>query len=198
MGADDEERGDLDGALKKFLEASRTTAALLAAAPNDPERIYDQAQSEYWVAFISWRRQRLVTAREGFERYATLAGRLLAIDPENPDWQMEAGYAASNLGMLELRDANNATKAEAHFTIALQHFQSALHAKPGDTDIISDIADGYAGSPTASLRWGAMTKPAQIAFTRDNCSNRCSPRIRRTRNSRSIYLETRSASQELI
>jgi tetratricopeptide (TPR) repeat protein len=144
MGEDDQERGDFDEALKKFVEAKRTTAALLAAAPNDPERIYDHAQSEYWVALISWRRQRLDAARAGFEYYATLANRLLAINPENPDWQMEAGYAASNLGMLELRDTNNPPKANVHFAVALQHFQIALQAKPGDADIVSNMADGYA------------------------------------------------------
>jgi hypothetical protein len=67
---------------------------------------------------------------------------------------MEAGYAASNLGMLELRDTNNPAKAEAHFAIALQHFQSALHAKPGDTDIVSDIADGYAWLADSQLALG--------------------------------------------
>ncbi|MEO8115658.1 MAG: toll/interleukin-1 receptor domain-containing protein, partial [Phenylobacterium sp.] len=46
MGEDDATRGDLDRALAEFQEARRTTAALLAADPKNPERIFNQAQSE--------------------------------------------------------------------------------------------------------------------------------------------------------
>lgn len=146
--------GNLDAALTKFLEAKRTTAALLADAPNDPERIYDHAQSEYWVAFIDRRRDHLEAAHAGFERYAALAGRLIAINPANPDWQMEAGYAASNIGTLDLRDRNEPGMAEIRFANALEHFQVALRAKPEDADILSDIADGYAWLADSQLALG--------------------------------------------
>lgn len=154
MGEDDDTRGNPDAALKKFLEAKRTTAALLAAAPNDPERIFDQAQSEYWVALMDLRRHRFDSAQEGFERYAVLAGRLLAINPANPDWQMEAGYAASNLGTVELQDRNKPASAYVHFANAMKHFQIALHDKPKDADILDDIADGYAWLADSQLELG--------------------------------------------
>lgn len=144
MGEDDDTRGNPDAALKKFLEAKRTTAALLTAAPNDPERIFDQAQSEYWVALADLHRHRFDPAQAGFERYAVLAGRLLAINPANPDWQMEAGYAASNLGTVDIRNRNKPASAYVHFADAMKHFQIALHDKPSDAGILDDIADGYA------------------------------------------------------
>jgi tetratricopeptide (TPR) repeat protein len=144
MGEDDETRGNLDAALAKFREARRTTAALLAQAPNDPERIFDQAQNEFYVALVDWRRNRFDAAQAGFERYAALVGRLLSINPANPDWQMEAGYAESNIATLTLRDKSDPTSAQKHFAAALDHFETALRAKPDDPDILSDIADGYA------------------------------------------------------
>lgn len=143
MGEDDEARGDMAAALKLFQEARRTTGALLAAAPADPERIYAHAQSEYWVAFIDWREGRFAGAEAGFQRYASLAGRLLAIDPHNPDWRMEAGYAESNLGMVALRDRGDAAAAQTRFARALGHFQAAAHARPDDADIRRELADAF-------------------------------------------------------
>lgn len=154
MGEDDETRGNLDAALTKFQEAKRTTAALLADSPNDPERIFDQAQSEYWIALIDWRRNRLSAAQAGFQRYAALVGRLLFIDPANADWQDEAGDADSNLGTLELRDKADPAGAEAHFARALGHFEIALRHKSGDADIEDDIQDGYGWLADSKLALG--------------------------------------------
>ncbi|MDO8801193.1 TIR domain-containing protein [Phenylobacterium sp.] len=143
MGEDDEARGDMAAASTEFREARRTTGALLADLPGDPERIFNHAQSEYWVAFIDWRRHRFAQAEAGFQRYADLAQRLLAIDANNPDWRMEAGYAENNLGMVALRDRDDPAAAEARFKRALVHFQAAVRAKPADADLKRELADGY-------------------------------------------------------
>lgn len=156
MGEDDELRGDLPSALKQFQEASRTTSALLAAAPNDPQRIFAQAQSEYWVALIDWRTGRLAAAEAGFQRYASLAARLLALDPENPDWLMEAGYAENNLGMIALRDQGRPQEAESRFRKCLGHLEAASRLRPGDSDIQQEIADSYG--------WLASAQRAQRRF----------------------------------
>ena len=144
MGEDDEKRGDLNGATARFLEARLLTASLLAAKPNDPKRIFAQAQSEYYMGFIDWHKGDGAAARRGFEAYATLAQRLVKADPKNLDWQLEAAYAESNLGMLALRQAGDAPTAERHFTTALQKFQLAADGKPKDADRWLELADGYA------------------------------------------------------
>lgn len=144
MGEDNEKRGQLDQARTEFEEARRTTAALLAARPSDPKRIFAQGQSEYWVGFINWRLGDGVRARAGFEAYDALAQNLLRPDPANPDWRMEAGYAQSNLGMLAMRQAGDLAGAEQHFTRALEDFRKVAAAKPGDRDTQGEIADGLA------------------------------------------------------
>ena len=97
MGEDDETRGDEDHALAEFREAGRTTAALLAAAPNDPERIFDQAQSEFWIGYADYARNRFADAKLPFEAYLQLADRLVSIDLNNPRYLREVGYAEGNL-----------------------------------------------------------------------------------------------------
>jgi hypothetical protein len=142
-GEDNEKRGDLKTAQAQFEEARRTTAALLAAKPDDPQRIFDQAQSEYWVGFINWRNGDGAAAKAGFEAYAALTDRLVKIDATNVAWQTEAGDAESNLGMLALRQAGDLPTAEQHFATALATFRSVAALKPSDVDAQLDLADGY-------------------------------------------------------
>jgi tetratricopeptide (TPR) repeat protein len=143
-GEDNEKRGDLKTAQAQFEEARRTTAALLAARPNDPQRIFDHAQSEYWVGFVNWRNGDGAAAKAGFEAYAALTGRLVKIDPKNAAWRAETGDAESNLGMLALRQAGDLPTAERHFTTALATAQSVAALNPSDTEAQIDVADGYA------------------------------------------------------
>jgi hypothetical protein len=143
MGEDDEQRGNLDAASGQFLEARRTTATLLAESPNDAARIFDHAQNVYWVALIEWRRFHFDAAQAGFEQYAALANRLLSKDAKNPDWQMEGGYADSNLATLILNNRSDPKLALIHFSRAQDLFNRAHRARPADPDIMNQIADGH-------------------------------------------------------
>jgi len=144
MGEDDETAGNLDLALAKFREANRTTAAVLAASPNDPERIFAQAQSEFWVAYIHLRKGEFAAAEAGFERYAGLADRLLNLEPGKARSEKEVAYAANNLGMMALRDRGDAATAEKTFLRAVKHFQAAGRLEPAEAGHRRDLANGYA------------------------------------------------------
>lgn len=97
-----EQRGQLADALTAFRSAADTTEQLLRRAPNDGQRIFDHAQSVYWVGYIAWRRGQAQAAEDAFLKYRELAQRLLQIDPANIDWQVEAAYASENLGVVQL------------------------------------------------------------------------------------------------
>lgn len=144
MGEDDEKRGDLDSAAAKFEEASRSTAALLAAKPNDPKRIFAHAQSEYWLGFIDWRKGDAAGARRGFEAYAELARRLVQVDPQNAEWQHEIAYAELNLGTLALRQAGDAAAARRHFSLALNKLLLLSARIPEHVGLQREIGDAYA------------------------------------------------------
>ncbi len=144
IGEDDEKRGDFPAARAQFEEARRTTLALLRAAPDDPQRVFDHAQSEYWVGLIHWRQGDLAGAEAGFEAYAALARRLVRLAPNNADWRLEPGYADSDLGMFALRQSLDATRAERFFTAALDVFERAARLRPGDHDVQIQLADAWA------------------------------------------------------
>ena len=107
-------RGDSEGALAAFRQAAGTTRELLARDPNNGQRIFDHAQSVFWVGYIAWQRGDLKTGREFFGQYLANAERLAKLDPANAAWNGELGYANQSLGILELDD-NRAAKALQYF-----------------------------------------------------------------------------------
>jgi serine/threonine-protein kinase len=103
-----EQRGRLDEAARMFRDAAESTGELLSRHPNDGQRVFDHAQSEYWVGLIGRRQGRLVDEEAGLVNYLALAERLVAIDAANADWRMEKAYASENMGMLRLDGARPA------------------------------------------------------------------------------------------
>jgi hypothetical protein len=143
MGEDDEKRGDLDKALAKFTAAHRVTEALLARDPENPDRIFGHAQSEYWVGYIAYLKKDWVRAEKywlGYKRYADM---LVAADDQNVKWLREAGYAEGNLCTLFL-GRNQADKlmlrACRRASVRMEQVFSLDHSDPRS---IEDLANRY-------------------------------------------------------
>jgi hypothetical protein len=124
MGEDDESRNDHKNALLKFREAERTTAALLKAAPNDPERVFDQAQSVFWLGGVDYQQGRLTDAIEKWREYRELALRMIALSPGSTKYRLELAYADSNFCYVPLNNPNHAGAIKA-CTTALADIQNA-------------------------------------------------------------------------
>ncbi|HEY9064709.1 MAG TPA: serine/threonine-protein kinase [Burkholderiaceae bacterium] len=110
-----ERRGSLDEALRVFQRAADSTAELMARYPGDAQRIFDHAQSVFWVGFIARQRGQLADAEASFVRYQALAQQLVRLDPKKPDWRVEVAYAAGNLGVVYL-ESGRAEQALATFS----------------------------------------------------------------------------------
>jgi serine/threonine protein kinase len=93
-------RGRLDEAALRFQAAAESTAEQLARDPARPQRLFDHAQSEYWVGYAAWQRQHWPEAEAAFKRYLDLAQRLLASAPGLASSHAEMAYAHHNLGVL--------------------------------------------------------------------------------------------------
>jgi tetratricopeptide (TPR) repeat protein len=158
MGEDDETRGDHDAALKKFREAARTTAALLAEAPNDPERIYDHAQSEYYFGLVDYDRGRYQAAKPAFLKYKALADNLVSIAPDNPSYRQEVGYADSNLCTIALSNPVDPPAALGYCGDALAQTERALiHVKQTE-DVTTNLIDRHAWLSDAHRASGNVGK----------------------------------------
>ncbi|MDN5780483.1 MAG: toll/interleukin-1 receptor domain-containing protein [Luteimonas sp.] len=102
IGEIDDRRGDIKAARSAFTRARASTAELLLREPDQPQRIYDHAQSVFWNGYTDWQYGDIPAAERAFREYARLANSLLAHDSENPDWLTEVSSAHSNLGTLLL------------------------------------------------------------------------------------------------
>lgn len=133
MGEIAASRGDLDGALRRYREALAGTQEALRRAPDDPQRLFDHAQSVYWVGSVAMLRGRTDEAAGRFREYRQLAQRMIATDPSNPKWQLESIYAASNLGIVELEQFRY-NDAVSTFLASVNATDRLLEADPGNID----------------------------------------------------------------
>jgi tetratricopeptide (TPR) repeat protein len=107
-------KGDSEAALALFRQAAESTGKLLQSEPRNQQRIFDHAQSQFWVGMVALQRGDYPDARQAFHRYLQLAQRLVALDAENPDWRLEVFYAYQALGGLAMeREAWE--QAQGHF-----------------------------------------------------------------------------------
>lgn len=144
LGDDAQQRGDLADARTQFVEAARISAAQLAAAPNDAARIFDHAQSQYYLGLNGWRAGDSRGAQTGFNSYRNLAERLVVKDAKNPDWWREVAYAEINLGTYALRSKLDTINAERHLRTALAALETAARLAPEKRDNIDATTDAYA------------------------------------------------------
>lgn len=167
MGADEDNAGRLDEAVPKWREAHRATAALLARAPDDRDRIFGHAQSEFWLGYAALQRQDLATARRYFEAYRALADRLVAIDPANAVYRQEAGYAQGNLCTVGLQDAQadkQVTVATCRSALALMQ-DAARRFPPAKADEAAVEVGNYHAWLAEALKVTGDLRGAEVQYS---------------------------------
>lgn len=126
-------RGDTGAALLAFTEAARTTGELLQRDSRNPQRIFDHAQSVFWVGYAQSLHGDMKAAEAGYRQYQTYADQLVAIDPANPKWQAEHYAAENNLGTLYYQQGRYA-EAEPAFVAALAGAEAVSAHQPGNSE----------------------------------------------------------------
>jgi tetratricopeptide (TPR) repeat protein len=143
MGSIAESRGDLEGALRRYRQAYSGTKEALRRHPDDPQRMFDHAQSVYYVGAIAMGRGRVEDAARQFAEYRRLAERMMAAEPDNPKWQLEGVYSASNLGIVELQQARYATAAQT-FGASVGMMEQLLSSEPGNAEYLQLMLEALA------------------------------------------------------
>lgn len=151
LGEADNKRGDLTAALARYETAAATTSEQLARDPDNAQRIFDHAQSVFWVGYIAWQRGDREKAKAQFTEYHNLAQKLVASDPANEDWQAELDYAYSNLGTLAMDDGD-AASAEGWFRKSLEVALARLEKAPKNVERVLAAGQSHAWLADALFR----------------------------------------------
>lgn len=161
MGEDDEKRGDIDVARRKFTEAHRTTSNILIRQPNDTEVVFAHSQSEYWLGYIALRKDKRFEMLRGFRAYKKFADQLVKLEPNKIEWQKEAGYAEGNLCTAYLETPLQLERAVSSCRAALLRMQmvdqAAEHSEPTQRAVanrfgwLADAFHAY-GLPSEALK----------------------------------------------
>ncbi|WP_205479393.1 toll/interleukin-1 receptor domain-containing protein [Sphingomonas arenae] len=125
-------QGDEEAARRGFREAARSTGELLQREPNNWQRLYDHAQSEFWLAYAAHSRGDNRSALPRFLAYRNLGRRMMAIAPQRPESRVELASAEVNLGI--------ALVAEDRFQEALASFEVAARTLNAIRPRTRDIA----------------------------------------------------------
>ena len=143
IGEDLLTRGDLPGANARFQEARQVTTALIERFPNDPDNIFAHAQSEFWVGYIDYVQDNLASARQAWQRYKALADRLLAINPADPRWLRESGYAEGNLCTIAVRRPVDSALARRTCVTALRRVIEVRGLQGAGPALDQDLANRH-------------------------------------------------------
>ena len=158
MGEDDERQGELISAQAKFEEAHKATAALLARHPDNADRIFAHAQSQFYVGLAAWRLgDRAVTERY-WRGYRRSAGRLAELEPGTVRSLMELGYSEGNLCDLMLHKNFDVATALKHCRKSVDYEKAALAQSPNDPKILESLANRFGWLADAELANGAPAK----------------------------------------
>ncbi len=111
MGEDEAQRGRFAEAEDKFEEAARTTAAVLAQRPDDPQAIFADAQSEFWTGYAAWQQGNFAVTGRHWQAYLDRAKRLAAREPGTLRALAELGYAHGNMCELTMAQTKDPQQA---------------------------------------------------------------------------------------
>jgi hypothetical protein len=143
MGEDADKAGDLEVAKAHFVEAHRATEALLAREPENADRIFAHAQSQYWVGRAAWRLRDRNATELHWKGYVDQAAALLKVDKDPARANLEMGYALGNLCELYLFENHDVPKAIDYCRRSIDYERIALRHAPERNEIRMALANRY-------------------------------------------------------
>ncbi|MDX2416802.1 MAG: toll/interleukin-1 receptor domain-containing protein [Xanthomonadales bacterium] len=141
-------------ALASFNEAYDRSEALYQNDPNDGERLFNRAQTEFWVAYVHWRDGNLRKARSWLVKYRDSSLDLTRLDPTRGDWRREVGFGHHNLAVLDF-ETGDLDAAANGFEQELEILSNIQNQDP-EQELTIDIADAVSWLGNIALRHGDL------------------------------------------
>lgn len=144
LGEIEKEKDNAVKARRLFQQAMDATADLLARDPNNAQRIYEHAQSVFWMGYLDMEQGAHAMAEEAFREYKEYGEQLVAMDPTNPEWQMELAWGYYNIGAVQEQSLQQPRKALKNFDMQNEVLQELLNQDPNSEFYLTELSDNLA------------------------------------------------------
>ena len=148
-------RGRVGEASRLYREAMAGTAEAVRREPNDPQRLFEHAQNVVYTGIIALQGGDPSGAESAFREYERLADRMVAIEPDNLRWRMEAQNAHANLGVV-MYNQRRFDEAATQFEQALKTMQAIAIADPASREYQKSLAETLAWTADAHTAVGRL------------------------------------------
>lgn len=136
------DQGKLPEALDAFSASRDILAELYRRNPDDPNRLFELGNAEFWVAYVHLEAGKFDQAGKGFDKYLEYAIRLNELEPDQPQWLIETSYAHSNLaGLIIRRGDSNVDQAVSHIKAAVEVNRRVLELDPDNPVYMSEYGE---------------------------------------------------------
>ena len=150
---------DLTQATAYYAQRQRAIDAALAKDDKDIYMLEQSMLTGYWSGYIHYLQQHYRETAPYWRHYLNMAERLLVLEPDNWNWQLEHSYALNNLGSLSYRN-DDLTQAVGYFNRSQVAKETLLEQQPDNLVIRADLAD--------TLSWQAKVAEQLGEYSRAN------------------------------
>ena len=155
LGELQDQLGNLDEAERHFNVAFEITDAQLEKDPENPDRIFEHAQSEFWAGYIPFRNGAYVAAEDYFTNYRDLARRLTSIEPGNLNYTLEYSSALTNLAIVQSEQLKF-NLAKENYENSIPGFKRNLEVNSGSVEAHLSLANVYAWIANIQKKQGQL------------------------------------------
>lgn len=139
MGEDAENRGRFGLARTRYAALYRTTSALLAKEPGDPERVFAHAQSENRLALLALAEGRSAEARMRFDQTRASLDSITRWGRGRTDWTRLSAYARGNSCATSIKRKEISEAALRDCEQAVDFSKRLLAMRPDDSTVAYDL-----------------------------------------------------------
>ena len=145
-----DKEGKLENANKYFAKAYKATKVSMERDPDSGDRVFEHAQSAFWVGYLLWKSEEFESARPYFDEYISRAEALNALEPNELRSLREITYSYSNLAAF-LYKQNDFKKAYQLYEKSAQTFEGVLKLEGSNHQDILSYADALGWLADAAL-----------------------------------------------
>ena len=134
--------GSFDKADEFFGRSYRITKSLLLKHPKNPDRVFDHAQSIYYVGLLLWEKEEIENSYFYFDAYIEQAALLQSLEPNSLRSLRELTYAYTNLAIV-LSEQANYEKAASYYEIAVPIYRKIIELDNNSLKSNMELANAY-------------------------------------------------------